>query len=148
MQLNEWQSFDKRKAKEEAKVKWIKRKNDWVKDTGIYSTEDLIADYVRKTNGHFFKPETMAFFNSRVSATLFPSPDEEVIYFLTSEQGPTEVQRMYTLRYYRPSDGEIGELEGHSFQQYDTLQKAKQAAKNKAHSTIEIQGGMQYEKRQ
>tara|TARA_R100000808_G_C2091041_1_gene111457 strand:- start:274 stop:720 length:447 start_codon:yes stop_codon:yes gene_type:complete len=145
MELDQWQSFDKRKAKEEAKVRWIRRKNDWVKDTGIYSTDDLIADYVRKTNGHFFKPETMKFFNSRVSATLFPSPDEKVIYFLTSEQGPHQVQRMYTLRYYRPSDGEIGEPEGHSFQQYDTLQKAKQAAKNRAHSTIVIQGGMQYE---
>ena len=70
----------------------------------------------------------MRYFNSRVSTTLFPSPEERRIYFVTSEQGTLDVQRSYTVRYYQPSDGDIGTVKGTVFQQYDTMQRAKQAA--------------------
>ena len=46
--------LDKRKAKEAASFAWIKRQNEWVKEGGIYSVEDVKDHYVRKTNGHFF----------------------------------------------------------------------------------------------
>ena len=96
-------------------------------------------------SGHFFSLETMRFFNSRVSTTLFPSPDEKVIYFVTSEQGSHDVQRLYTVRYYRPSDGDIGTVKGTIFQQYDTMQKAKQAASVLSKDSIRITGGLVHE---
>ena len=145
MQHTDWMTFDKRKAKEEARVEWVKRKNKWIKEVDIYSVEDLKDHYVRQTGGHFFSLETMRFFNSRVSTTLFPSPDEKLIYFITSEQGSHDVQRLYTVRTYRPSDGEIGRLDGSVFQQYDTMQRAKQAAMVASKNSMRIQRGMVYE---
>ena len=143
--MSDWMRFDKRKAKEEARIKWVKRKNEWIKEVGIYSVEDLKDHYVRQTGGHFFSLSAMRFFNSRVSTTLFPSPDEKLIYFVTSEHGPHDVQRLYTVRYYRPSDGDIGTVKGTIFQQYDTMQKAKQAASVLSKDSIRITGGLVYE---
>ena len=143
--MSDWMRFDKRKAKEEARIKWVKRKNEWIKEVDIYSVEDLKDHYVRQTGGHFFSLSSMRFFNSRVSTTLFPSPDEKLIYFVTSEHGPHDVQRLYTVRYYRPSDGDIGTVKGTIFQQYDTMQKAKQAASVLSKDSIRITGGLVYE---
>ena len=143
--MSDWMRFDKRKAKEEARIKRVKRKNEWIKEVDIYSVEDLKDHYVRQTGGHFFSLSAMRFFNSRVSTTLFPSPDERVIYFVTSEHGPHDVQRLYTVRYYRPSDGDIGTVKGTIFQQYDTMQKAKQAASVLSKDSIRVTGGLVYE---
>ena len=143
--MSDWMRFDKRKAKEEARIKLVKRKNEWIKEVDIYSVEDLKDHYVRQTGGHFFSLSAMRFFNSRVSTTLFPSPDEKLIYFVTSEHGPHDVQRLYTVRYYRPSDGDIGTVKGTIFQQYDTMQKAKQAASVLSKDSIRITGGLVYE---
>lgn len=59
--------------------------------------------YSRKPDGHFFDPQSMRFFKSRIGAII--GQNEKAVYFLTSEQGPSG-KRRYTAR-VMDTDGEI-----------------------------------------
>lgn len=91
---------------------------------GIYSATDLIRDYERKTNGYFFRKDTMTFFKSRVSDKVYPGA--RIIYFITSEKFDHLNPRKYTLRFYRPVDGLIDTIG--EFQSYNTMTAAARAA--------------------
>jgi hypothetical protein len=69
----------------------------------------------------------MRFFKSKLSQDLFFNPVNRTIYFVSSEEGPDDV-RLYTVRSYKPDTGEIDNAS--DFQQYETLAKAKSAAKH------------------
>lgn len=93
--------------------------------SGIYTIRDLGEHYKRKTKGYWFDSETLKFFRSRLSESLFYG--RSVIYFVSSEQGPTASdRRRYSVRKYDPETGSI-ETVG-DFQQYGSLSSAKVAA--------------------
>lgn len=46
---------------------------------------------------HFFEADTMAFFRSRVSASVYPTGDGA--FFVTSERQDDNAPRLYTVRY-------------------------------------------------
>ena len=94
---------------------------------GIYSIQDLERHYERKTGGHWFKPETMRFFRSRLSGELFYSGS--LVFFVSSEQGPDGI-RAWSVRCYNTETGSI-DTAG-DFQQHSTLARAKRAARNAA----------------
>lgn len=63
----------------------------------------MTLETLRKNNQaaghHWFSPETMRFFRSRVSSRLYRRADGRV-YFVTSESGSFgSVPRLYTVRY-------------------------------------------------
>lgn len=75
-----------------------------------------------KKGFHFFKPDTMRFFKSKILDF-----DYKTGFFLTSEKGPNGV-RAYTLR---QANFETGNVESVSaFQEYKTIGRAKTAFKN------------------
>lgn len=95
--------------------------------TEIYTVEDLTKDYYRKTKGHWFDKDTMRFFASRLSDTLIYYPDGSRILFVSSELGPNQPKRRYSIREYTVATGAI-ETVGLGFQAYNTLAAAKRAA--------------------
>jgi hypothetical protein len=95
----------------------------------IYSIDDLKNHYNTNTKGHWFDPDTMKFFKSRLSQDLFYSG--ALIYFISSEQGPDDVRR-YTVRSYDPKNSDIDTVG--DFQQYGTMYEAKQVAKKLSRS--------------
>lgn len=97
--------------------------NKRINKTQIYSADDLIKHYERKTSGHFFSPDTMRFFKSRLSQDLFYT--SKTVLFITSEQN-TGYPRLYTLREYNPNTGEIDQIG--EFQGFNTLAQAKRYA--------------------
>jgi hypothetical protein len=75
--------------------------------------------------GYFFSPDTMRFFSSRISRTVYPNAYGT--YFVTSERNSEDDDRRYTVRHATP-DGfifTVGE-----FQQYGTPHQAHKAAKH------------------
>lgn len=93
----------------------------------FYSIED-IKTANRNAGQHYFSPDTLRFFRSRVSDYIFPVPGHGA-YFVTSEQyrsmsGALE-PRLFTVRHAAP-DGScdtVGE-----FQAYETGRQAKREA--------------------
>ena len=85
----------------------------------LYSVDDVerLAD---DTGNHFFDPETLRFFNSRIGHKLYGGR-----YFTTSEKGPDGV-RAYTVR--RVTDNALIETVG-EFQAYPSAAAAHSAAK-------------------
>jgi len=61
------------------------------------SQKDIIDidDIKRKHNGYFFSPETIRFWKSRVSETIYKNDNS--VYFVTSEAG-FNLPRAYTIR--------------------------------------------------
>ena len=100
--------------------------------TNILAKETLISEYRRETGGHYFDPETMRFFRSRVSETAFVNNKTGIAYFVTSEQFKPSYgapfQRMYTVRFYDFITGNIGTAPGHEFQEYKSRTGAIRAA--------------------
>ena len=94
-------------------------------NTGIYSIQDLELHYRQKTKGHWFDKVTMRFFRSRLSETLYFG--KEVIYFVSSELGPHQDKRRYSIRSYNPETGDINTVG--EFQAYKTLKTAISAMK-------------------
>lgn len=81
----------------------------------------------KATGHHFFAPDTLRFFNSRVDGSLYGG-----LFFVTSEKGPWEgAQRLFTVRAAQADGGcsTVGE-----FQEYRTLASARAAAKALAKS--------------
>lgn len=73
---------------------------------------------------HFFEASTMRFFRSRILPDVYGGR-----YFITSEQFDRDSPRLYTIREVNEHGGidTVGE-----FQQYDTLDKARRAARKLA----------------
>lgn len=89
---------------------------------GINDTHDLMRA-VRATRSHFFDPDTMRFFGSRLPGAITRGYDGR-IYFVTSERRPNSNEpRLYTVRVF---DGEtIDDVGG--FQAHKTLARARKA---------------------
>lgn len=95
----------------------------------IYSIQDLQRHYEAKTKGHWFKPDTMRFFRSKIHEKLFYSINK--IYFISSERGPWDASpRRYSIRSYDPESGFIDTVG--DFQKYKTLAAAQLAARRLA----------------
>jgi hypothetical protein len=82
---------------------------------------------------HFFEPETLRFFRSRI-VSQSPHQGPGGIYFVTSERfvlssGPAKPRR-YTVREFNPETGDI--VTHGRFQQYKSAQKAREAAERAA----------------
>lgn len=78
----------------------------------------------REAGQHFFDRDTMRFFGSRVVSGLYAGR-----FFVTSEKGPYDTARTYTVREAEP-DGGI-ETCG-DFQEYRHIEDAREAARNLA----------------
>lgn len=64
--------------------------------TKIYSVEDI----KERHKGHFFSPDTMRFFKSRLIQDVFPT-NKKSVYFVTSEKsGFTDETRVFNVRRY------------------------------------------------
>ena len=89
-----------------------------------YSTIEEIKHANAASGGHWFAPDTMRFFGSRISHEIIGG-----CLFVSSELDFDGGQRWYTLRRARPDGGieTIGNL-----QQYASLEAAKRAARRMA----------------
>lgn len=77
--------------------------------TGIW----LANDIKRRHNGHFFSPDTMRFFASRLIQAVFPT-NTGTVYFVTSEKACfDDPSRVYNVRRYT--------IDNDSFDTLDTL---------------------------
>lgn len=80
-----------------------------------YPTTYDLEERNARAGGHWFKPDTMRFFRSRVLSPAFERPDGTV-YFATSERCPWgDHPRLYSVRIMRP-DGSVdtvGEFQGY-----------------------------------
>lgn len=103
-----------------------KHTNDFINTVGIYSISDLQRHYEKNKRGHWFEPDTMKFFNCRLSSDLFYSPGNNTIYFISSEKNSGHA-RAYSVRSYNVLTFEIDTIG--EFQGYATLNGAKSAAK-------------------
>ena len=101
--------------------------NNFIKNTGIYSINDLEKHYVKKTKGYWFTKSSMAFFNSKVNEKLFYKPETKKILFISSERFDSNTPRRYSIREYNTETGSI-ETVGLGFQGYKTLAAAILAA--------------------
>lgn len=64
--------------------------------TNIYSVDDI----KRLHQGHFFSPDTVRFFASRLIQNVFPT-NKGVVYFVTSEKaGFQDTTRVFNVRSY------------------------------------------------
>ena len=102
-----------------------------------------VVDDNKAAGQHFFSPDTMRFFGSRVGKRLYGG-----MYFVTSEKLPHSGEaRRYTVRRALPDGGivTVGE-----FQQFATSADAVRAIKGilapvRAHERSEARGGMEVE---
>ena len=104
----------------------MKQLNEFIKKTGIYSIQDLQRDYQSNTKGHWFDPDTLRFFKSRFSEELFYQPQDNLIYFISSEKGPDD-KRAYSVRSYNVLTRDIETVQ--DFQGFNTLNSAKNYCK-------------------
>lgn len=88
----------------------------------MLTTLTEIKNVNHKAGEYYFSPDTMRFFKSRISETLYPVSNGA--YFVTSEKGPDNVRR-YSVRFAH-DNGKI-ETVG-KFQQYETSWQAHRAA--------------------
>jgi hypothetical protein len=83
-------------------------------------------EYANTSAGHyFFSPSTMRFFRSKIASRSIIGGR----YFITSEQFDASSPRLYTIRIAN-DDGSIDTVG--EFQQYETVEAAKRAAKQLA----------------
>jgi hypothetical protein len=78
-----------------------------------WSSPDLVNQYNYLSSGHFFDPDTMRFFRSRITDN-FERIDDKTALFITTEKGPSgDSKRLATIRradlveYKRERDGRI-----------------------------------------
>jgi len=65
--------------------------------TMAWNSKDLIEMYSATNSGHFFDPDTMRFFKSRVTDNYRRLSDTAAL-FITTERGPSGVTRKATIR--------------------------------------------------
>jgi hypothetical protein len=76
------------------------------------------AKKVSKANGgHFFDPQAMRFFNSKIESELIDGR-----YFITSERYDTDRPKLYTIRQISETGQMLDDLG--DFQEFDTLHGA------------------------
>jgi len=92
-----------------------------------YRTIDDIQDRNRRAGHHYFSPDTMRWFNSRVSDTIYPVTYGA--FLVTSERRDHETPRLYTVR-FADLTGRISTMG--EFQQYRSLSGAHAAARRLA----------------
>ena len=102
----------------------------------IRDIHELIAHYKAGSSGHFFAPDTMRFFQSRILGPIFHGEDG-LIFFCTSERpwshcDPRPTTRRYTVRVYNPVSHSIAEPEDGGFRKYNTGRAAIRAAEGLA----------------
>jgi len=94
----------------------------------IYTKGDLVR-HMQRNGSHFFDPETMRFFKSRLLGPIVQKG--VIVYFITSERCDIDhsprkyTVRMLNLRSENMSVCEIGE-----FQQHQTMRDARRALKD------------------
>lgn len=93
--------------------------------------------YARQHGSHFFDPDTMRFFRSRVGDKMYPAPDG--IYFVTSEQYDASSPRLYTVRFMNEK-GDISTIG--EFQGYATGKAAAREAKRLQHTSTRVERAM------
>ena len=103
----------------------MEKQNKRIRHIGIYSIGDLKSHYENKTKGYWFTPDTMRFFRTRISDTLFYGT--QFIYFVTSEKASNQ-NRLYSVRSYDPKNGDI-ETVG-DFQDHTSSYQAKKIAQD------------------
>lgn len=88
---------------------------------------------------HWFDPDTLRFFSSRVSEMVYGAfakgPNTTTAlgqYFVTSERCGWDSPRLYTVRRFEPSTSEVETAYGHTFQEYASYSGAQKAAKRAA----------------
>lgn len=75
----------------------------------IYNIQDIITAN-RVKGGHFFSPDTMRFFRSRVLSDVYQGPGG--VYFVTSEKRAgfgsiPDGSRQYTVRVFNPKTADV-----------------------------------------
>lgn len=76
----------------------------------------------------FFSPDTLRFFSSRVSGTVYSAGKDRGQFFVTSERYNDSSPRMYTIRRFDQGTGDVSTAEGHCFQEYASSTGAQAAA--------------------
>lgn len=99
---------------------YFRERNIEAKTAGIEEVKRL----AEKRHSHFFDPDTMRFFNSRISDEAYRFGDK--IYFITSEKGPSGIRR-WTTRFVT-EDGDINTLG--EFQAHGSLLDARRAIRD------------------
>lgn len=106
--------------------------------TIAWTSRELITQYNYLSSGHFFDPDTMRFFKSRVTDN-YARLDDKTALFITTEQAPHSGDRRATIRiaelveYVRESDGRIcHKIEIRTLSEFNTLtlSQAKRAMNN------------------
>jgi len=82
----------------------------------MFDTLDDVINLNHSTDHHFFDPDTMRFFDSRIESPLMRGR-----FFVTSERGP-HMARAFTVR-CAGDDGDIGSV-GAGFMGYETRAEA------------------------
>ncbi len=89
----------------------------------VYSTDDAAANNAA-AGYHFFKPDSMRFFSSRISG--YQKRTSHGLLFITSEQDKyTGGPRKYTVRFYADDDATVRTVG--EFMQHRTLANARRA---------------------
>lgn len=97
-------------------------------------TINLIKESARANGSHWFDPDTMRFFGSKIEPKVFEGPGG--IYFVSSEQ-PPHGKRSWTVRKFTPPDdiNTVGELCGHATREEAHL-AAKEAAQGQTDEAV------------
>lgn len=97
----------------------------------MYKTIAAMEKANKKAGRYFFSPDTMAFFNSKVHGDLFPV--RAGTFFITSERGPHQRERSYTVRFI-DADGDVDSVS--EFQEFDLYSDAVESARLSQRSAI------------
>lgn len=93
----------------------------------VPQTITQVRELNRDAGHHFFNPDTLRYFRSRISRRVYPAIG--CTYFVTSEQFDDTTPRRYTVHVIFPS-GNIRSMG--EFQDYATREEAHRAAYNYA----------------
>jgi hypothetical protein len=92
---------------------------------------EQVKEIVRRTGSHFFEPDTMRFFKSRVSSKVYPTPNGA--FFVTSERFNDTTPRTYTVRRVSDAGTLIDvEINGKTFEHFTSPTHAHKVARRLA----------------
>jgi catabolite regulation protein CreA len=90
-----------------------------------YLNIDDVKRIAESKGSHFFKPDTMRFFKSRVSDEVYQAANSTLLYFVTSERGP-DMPRRFSVRRFDIETGSINTVGEHnSYTRYKAHSLAK-----------------------
>jgi hypothetical protein len=87
----------------------------------MYLSINAMKKLNKAAGQHWFSKETMEFFQTKIEHNFGE-------YFITSEQCDPDFPRKYTIRKFDPVTCKVDTVG--SFQEYDTVEEAKQAVSN------------------